>query len=184
MIAASPSRPAFSFPDWPAHLQADESLTPGLREAYRLTLTRFLEFIRQRSAVPTVSGAREFVELSRLEQAPSPGRVQEWKDALNWYFRQGRDGSAVALKGVPPLARSDLGQAPWEQGLIARIRQKHLAWRTEQTYRGWLWRFAHFLGPRSMAEAGGAEARAFLSRLAVEERVGAATQRQALHPVR
>jgi integron integrase len=177
----TPIRPAFSFPDWPACLHADDSLTPGLREAYRQTLSRFLQFCRQRPLGVTVAGAREFVELAQLEQAPSPGRVQEWKDALNWYFRRGRESSSAALKGVPPLARTDLGQAGWEQALIARIRQRPLAWRTEQTYRGWLWRFARFLGPRSMAEAGGAEVRAFLSRLAVEERVGTATQRQALN---
>jgi len=144
-------------------------------------LARFGEFCQQRQAGTTVSGARDFVELARLERAPSPARLQEWKDALNWYFRRGREAAAVALPGVPPLARTDLGQAGWEQGLIARLRQRQCAWRTEQTYRGWLWRFARFLGKRPVESAGGAEVRAFLSKLAVEERVGVATQRQALN---
>lgn len=179
--ARAASRPPGSFPDWANRLRADESLTPGLRESYRQTLAGFGQFCQQRQTGTTVAGAREFVELARLERAPSPARLQEWKDALNWYFRRGREAAAVALQGVPPLARADLGQAGWEQGLIARLRQRQCAWRTEQTYRGWLWRFARFLGQRPMESAGGAEVRAFLSKLAVEERVGVATQRQALN---
>jgi integron integrase len=174
-------RAAFSFPDWAARLRTDGSLTPGLRESYRQTLARFLEFCQQRQAGPTVAVARDFVELERLERAPSPARLQEWKEALNWFFRRGREALAVALRGVPPLARTDLGKSDWEQGLIARLRQRSCSWRTEQTYRGWLWRFARFLGERPLETAGGAEVRAFLSQLAVAERVGVATQKQALN---
>lgn len=124
--------------------------------------------------------ARDFVELARLEQAPGPGRLQEWKDALNWYFRHGREAGNLALKGVPPLARKDLGRTGWEQGLIERLRRKACSWRTEQTYRGWMWRFVRFLENGPVESAGGAEVRAFLTRLAVQERVGVATQRQVL----
>ena len=168
------------FPDWPAWLAGDESLPPSLQESYRLTLTRFLAFCRQRRAVPTAGLAREYVELARLEQAPSAGRVAEWKEALNWFFRNGRQPAPSSLPGVPSLARADLGGPGWEQALIAGLRERHLAWRTEQTYRGWLWRFARWLTPRAVPEAGAEEVRAFLSKLAVEERVGVATQKQAL----
>jgi integron integrase len=116
-----------------------------------------------------------------LEQAPSPGRLQEWKDGVNWFFRKGREASASALKGVPPLARSDLGKTDWEAALVARIRLKGFSWRTEETYRGWMWRFARFLGAQPMGSAGGAQVREFLTKLAVEERVGMATQKQALN---
>jgi integron integrase len=115
-----------------------------------------------------------------LEHAPSPAQLQEWKDGLNWFFRRGR-APVATFKGVPPLARTDLGRTEWEQRLVARLRLRHFSWRTEETYRGWLWRFAQFLGSRPMASAGGAEIRAFLTRLAVEERVAVATQQQALN---
>ena len=173
-------KPGLFFPDWASKLHADDSLTPGLREMYRRTVAGFLQFCQQRQAAPSLALAREYVELARLERAPSPAQLQEWKDGLNWYFRRGRV-SGAALKGVPPLARSDLGRNDWEQRLVARLRLRHFSWRTEQTYRGWLWRFAHFLGSRSMASAGGAEVRAFLTKLAVEERVAVATQKQALN---
>ena len=172
--------PAIFFPDWTSQLHADDSLTPGLRAMYRRTLSGFLQFCLQRQAGPSVALARDYVELARLERAPSPAQLQEWKDGLNWYFRRGR-ASVTALKGVPPVARSDLGRTDWEQRLVARLRMRHFSWRTEQTYRGWLWRFSQFLGSRSMGSAGGAEIRAFLSKLAVEERVAVATQKQALN---
>lgn len=175
------ANPGFSFPDWAQQLHSDGLLTPGLRVSYRQTVAGFLEFCQRRQTGPGVSVARDFVELTRLERMPSPARLQEWKDALNWFFRRGRETPSLALKGVPPLARSDLGQPGWEQGLIARLRLRQCAWRTEQTYRGWLWRFARFLGPRPVEAAGGAEVRAFLSKLAVEERVSVATQKQALN---
>ncbi len=177
--ALSSSVPGVFFPDWIAKLASDNLLTPGLKASYRLTLDSFLEFCRRRSVVPAVAQAREFVELSRLEKAPSPLRLQEWKDALNWFFRRGKEPKPIA--GVPPLARDDLGQTEWEKALIARLRERHFAWRTEQTYRGWLWRFVRFLEPGSIQEAGGTEVRTFLSKLAAELRVGPATQKQALN---
>ena len=59
--------------------------------------------------------------------------------------------------------------------------ERRHSWRTEETYRGWLWRFVRWLGKRPLADVAGAEVRAFLSRLAVEERAGVATQKQALN---
>jgi integrase len=107
--------------------------------------------------------------------------LQESKDGLNWWFRRGREGLGSGLKGVPPLARSDLGQTDWEARLIARLRLKRFSWRTEQTCRGWVGRWARFLKPRVLSSAGGAEVRAYLTRLAVEERVSSSTQKQALN---
>ena len=139
------SETAFSFPGWSPALSADDSLPPGLRESYRQTLKQFLTFCARRQAGPSVGVAREFVELSRLERPPRPARLRDWKDALNWFFQRGREARAVMLKGVPPLARSDLGGASWEAALIANLRQRGRSWRTEQTYRGWMWRFVKWV---------------------------------------
>ena len=73
---------------------SDALLRAGLRERYRQTLVRFRIVRRKKGLEPSVAAAREFVELTRLEQAPSPARLQEWKDALNWYFRRGREAGA------------------------------------------------------------------------------------------
>ena len=177
----TPSLPV-THSNWAAFLQKDQSLTPALRESYRLTISRFLQFCRSRQGTPTAAAAREYVEVAQLQQATSPARLQEWKDGLNWYFSRGRTTTPPAtITGLPTFARDDLGKTDWEQRFIGRIRLKRFSWRTEQTYRGWLWRFVDFLKPRSIQSAGGAEVREFLTWLAVEERVAVATQRQALN---
>jgi integron integrase len=65
--------------------------------------------------------------------------------------------------------------------LIERMRLLHYSWRTEQTYREWGWRFAHFVGQKGMEAANGDDVRGFLTELAVKWRVSVATQKQALN---
>lgn len=192
-LASNSVKAALAFPGWSAALAADDSLSPGLRESYRLVIAPFLEFSARRKVGPTVAGAREFVELARLERAPSPAQLREWQEGLNWFFRRGREASAVLLRGVPPLARSDLGGPAWEVALIGYLRQRGRSWRTEQTYRGWLWRLVQWLEAddgsrvrlphrvRAIGEVTAAEIRDFLTMLAVEERCSLATQKQALN---
>ncbi len=62
----------------------------------------------------------------------------------------------------------------------ARLRLKHYSLRTETAYVGWIKRYIHFHGKRHPAGMGKAEAEAFLTSLAVERNVSAATQNQAL----
>ena len=71
----------------------------------------------------------------------------------------------------------------WEQRLVRRVRELNHLWRTEQMYRAWGWRFARSLGGRTPEVATADDVRAFLSHLAVEERVAVSTQRQALNAV-
>jgi site-specific recombinase XerD len=82
------------------------------------------------------------------------------------------------------LAATDLGGPEWEQKLIRELRWRHYEWRTEQAYRMWAGRFAEWLEKRrgiSVPAAGEIELRDFLSDLATQQRVAAATQRQALN---
>ena len=203
------------FPDWQLHLRREEALPSPVRESYRRIVGGFLGYCRRQRTPATVALAREYVEGKRQERAGTPAQVQQWKEALNWFFRRSRKSSPGRVTNVPPPARTDLGTAPWEQALIAGVRERHFAWRTEQTYRDWLRRFVQWLentrrtgtaphpqplspsdaervapgrggegrqerGP-ALAEVGAAEVKAFLSRLAVEERASAASQRQALN---
>ena len=87
----------------------------------------------------------------------------------------------MGMNDVPTLGKADLGGPPWERGLVARIRELHLAWRTEKTYRHWAWRLARFCAPKPAEELTHEEVRRWLSHLAVEGRVSVATQKQALN---
>jgi integron integrase len=59
------------------------------------------------------------------------------------------------------------------------IRRKHYSIRTEQAYGDWIKRFIHFHGKRHPAELGADDVAAFLTHLAVDLKVAAATQNQA-----
>ncbi len=61
-----------------------------------------------------------------------------------------------------------------------RIRARHLSYRTEKTYLYWIRRFIRFHKLRHPRELEGPEVEAFLTSLAVDNKVSAATQNQAL----
>lgn len=62
----------------------------------------------------------------------------------------------------------------------ATARLRHLSLRTEEAYADWIRRFILFHGKRHPSEMGLDEIRQFLSHLAVERRIAASTQNQAL----
>jgi integron integrase len=61
-----------------------------------------------------------------------------------------------------------------------KMRTRHLAYRTEQTYLGWIRRYVNHHNRRHPRELGSAEVEAYLTHLAVREHVSASTQNQAL----
>ncbi|MFT7724518.1 MAG: integron integrase [Roseateles sp.] len=61
----------------------------------------------------------------------------------------------------------------------SHLRTRHYSFRTEEAYVDWARRFILFHGKRHPQEMGAAEVEAFLSHLAVERQVAAATQNQA-----
>ncbi|NJM68523.1 MAG: hypothetical protein HC851_24100 [Acaryochloris sp. RU_4_1] len=60
------------------------------------------------------------------------------------------------------------------------LRLKHYSYRTEQTYVAWVHRFICFHNKRHPKDMGAPEVEAFLTHLAVELKVAASTQNQAL----
>jgi integron integrase len=61
------------------------------------------------------------------------------------------------------------------------VRFKHYSIRTEEAYVQWIRRFIVFQGKRHPRDMGAVEVKGFLTHLAVEDRVAAATQNQALN---
>ena len=82
------------------------------------------------------------------------------------------------------LATNVSAPEPGKPKLLEQVRQRcrvrHLALKTEQAYVNWVRRFVVFHHVRHPLEMGAKEVGAFLTRLAVEGRVAAATQNQAL----
>src|SRR5512134_3884775 len=71
--------------------------------------------------------------------------------------------------------------SPFLRSVREAIRVRHYSIRTEEAYVHWVKRFVLFHGKRHPAQMGEPEVSAFLSHLAVEGRVAAATQNQALN---
>jgi len=80
----------------------------------------------------------------------------------------------VAINSVPPPPKL-LDQ------LRAACRVRHYSIRTEEAYAGWVVRYIKFHGLRHPREMAAPEVAAFLTHLAVERRVAASTQNQALN---
>jgi len=77
--------------------------------------------------------------------------------------------------------RSAQGKAPRLLDEVRRVlRLKHYSLRTEQVYVGWIRRFILANGKRHPRDMGASEVEGFLSQLAVQGRVAASTQNQAL----
>ena len=170
--------PQIIFANWREMLNQAKLARP-VRHAYASAIERYLDYCRLNGVSVTVDTARGFVS-----DALRRGLIPEgsaWKPALNWFFREGHKHSAPQPEGVPTLGHADTGRTPWESRLIERLRLQHYAWRTEQTYREWAWRLAHFVGTRGLDTATDADLKGFLSDLAVRGRVSVATQKQALN---
>ena len=89
--------------------------------------------------------------------------------------------SGLSLEGERPNQQSPVSRKP---RLLEQLRQalrcRHYSRRTEQTYCQWVKRFIYFHKVRHPAEMAEPEINAFLTHLAVKERVSASTQNQAL----
>ena len=85
---------------------------------------------------------------------------------------------------IDPLRDKGSGSDKKEKRLVERLREairsRHYSRRTEKAYWYWIRYFVHFHGKRHPAAMGAAEVSAFLSWLATDRNVAAATQNQAL----
>ena len=90
---------------------------------------------------------------------------------------------SLALELLTAGGMSSSG-AKEEPRLLDRVREslrvRHMSYRTEQAYVHWIRRYILFHGKRHPREMGEGEVNAFLTHLAVEKRVSASTQTQAL----
>src|SRR5262245_38785171 len=106
-------------------------------------------------------------------------------NALGWYWYFG--GHVIRMNSDQDsvlAGESSGGSDRREKRLVERFREamrsRHYSLRTEKTYWYWIRYFIFFHGKRHPADMGAPEVTAFLSWLAVERNVAAATQNQAL----
>ncbi|GAB5562251.1 MAG: class 1 integron integrase IntI1 [Synoicihabitans sp.] len=142
-----------------------EGLTDGERAEQRKSFSWFYQTAKNAGGVKASS--QEFV-------APPENPAEVLKTFSKWR------STPSNLAPLPP-GKLDLGKSDWEAALITALRKKGLLWRTEQSYRGWAQRFARFVAPDSPWQVEAPQLDAFLTQLAVEEKVAPSTQKQALN---
>jgi Phage integrase, N-terminal SAM-like domain len=100
-------------------------------------------------------------------------------------MRSGRYGVAAECSPAASVLRETASAASSKPKLLDRVRHavraRHYSRRTEKAYVHWIKRYIFFHGKRHPAEMGAAELTAFLTALAVRDRVAASTQNQALN---
>lgn len=71
----------------------------------------------------------------------------------------------------------------WKRSFLTVIRRRHYSYRTEQSYLVWLEQFARFCRTDELEKRGAEDIKAFLDSLALNQRLSASSQRQALNAV-
>jgi integron integrase len=174
-----------SFPRWREVLHSEYADTDqrSFLEQDIFAWLKFLKASRRRASITSV--------LDYLQQLEENGhKTERMRVSLRWFFMAASQQSGMKEDdtSAPPereqlieIEFPDGGDPAWEQRMVTVMRRRHLQWRTEQTYRSWAHRFARWLGERSVEEAVDEDIRGFLDYLAVQQKVAASTQKQALN---
>jgi hypothetical protein len=91
------------------------------------------------------------------------------------------DNPAKNLRFPHPVIFRKMKGSPFLDHVREVIRINHFSYSTEKTYISWMYRFIIFHNKRHPKEMGGKEIADFLTNLAVERKVSASTQNQALN---
>ena len=164
--------------DFEKELAADKSLNPKHVPHYIRWVRDCYKFFR---LPPTDLLSQEQIQtyLSHLENSREAWQVKQAGQALHRYdyFLTRERPSSVAFEPDP---------GGWNE-LLAKtrdlLRVKQMALNTEKTYLGWLRQFQLFLGAKPPQQLAFEDMRRYLSHLAVDRKVAAATQNQALNAI-
>ena len=161
--------------DWEERLQASD-LSESQKHGYVITIRWYLSYCKSGQTRASFATARAFLEHAKENKRPSEQIYQRWRQALKWFFDEANDSQTTdAFEHLPdPVIH-------WEQQLVRKLRVNKLAYKTEKTYRYWCqrcWKFWDKMDPGQYTHEHLAR---FLDDLAVNKKVSASTQRQALN---
>jgi integrase len=187
------------FPRWKECLE-QSGLPAGRIQDMTWVIRWYLSFCKRGRVRATFQSARDFLDSAQQEKRPTPASLEQWKEAIRWFFRAA-SAQRSAVSGQRPAirdqrsevgghprspggqARDKGGEPQWLVKMRAVLRVRHYAYRTEQTYLDWAKRFVRYHEGKDPAQLDEQSIRSYLEHLAVQGRVGAKTQRQALNAV-
>src|ERR1017187_2146256 len=80
---------AFDFSHWPERL-AQAPLPERNKHSFAITIRWFLSFCRRGRGEISHQSARDFIAWAGSEKKAKPWQIEEWKEALNWFFREAK----------------------------------------------------------------------------------------------
>jgi hypothetical protein len=176
---------ALNFPDWREAL-ANFQLPEQRRNSFAITIGWFLSFCRRGRGAVTVQSAREFIDGAGQQKKPQPWQLEPWKASRNWFFREAKESQAGSAGGVGADSSvwmpKDKAQWPsWKVAFLTTVRWRKYSDRTEQSSLVWIERFARHVQTADLQGLGAEQLAGFQDTLALEQRLSASSQRQALH---
>ena len=183
------------FPRWAENLEQESEIPERERHGFRVTLRWYLSWCREQAKGCTVESAREFVKWAATEKNASDWMIEKWREAIRWFFRNGemktiavgRDQSQRRFPRRDPAWENDTDaermdpEDEFEGKILALMRRRGMALRTEQTYLGWYRDFRRWGGESGAAAITAEKIRDYLDHLAMERAVSSSTQKQALN---
>ena len=170
-------------------------------------LRRYAVFLRQPDSVPLLvsqASVKQFCRTLLAREVPAWQRLQAVR-AIEFYRNQvletaepdlleirqilGRlaDGERISVNSAADetelIGVVHENEPLWIQKMRAELRLRHYALSTETAYIGWVVRFMKHMGSEELEKFGAPELKEFLTDLAVEGKVAANTQNQALSSV-
>ena len=170
-------------------------------------LRRYAVFLRQPDSVPLLvsqASVKQFCRTLLAREVPAWQRLQAVR-AIEFYRNQvletaepdlleirqilGRlaDGERISVNSAADetelIGVVHENEPLWIQKMRAELRLRHYALSTETAYIGWVVRFMKHVGSEELEKFGAPELKEFLTDLAIEGKVAANTQNQALSSV-
>ncbi len=171
------------------HWEAVKAAVNGLSWVNDKGRPFFLNWIRRyltceaRGASSSVERLKGFLAALEREDRWQDWQVSQAQRAVRWYQRTFEGNIRAEADSAGALGKD----SSWDQVYAeARriLRQHDYAYRTEETYLGWMKRFERFCQGKPPGRVSVDLAKGFLSDLAVTKEVRASTQNQAFHAVR
>ena len=157
------------------YLRQFRSINKKTRKLHISWVNRFLKFNNLKEFAPI---ARSDIQgfLSHLAAIGLDWQVEQAKDAIRLYREWIGKKEQVGSTSKQPI-----GWTAAVEELRRILRLKHYSIRTEKTYLSWLGRFYRFTGGKNVNQLNDHDIEQFLTHLAVDRKVAAGTQNQALN---
>jgi integron integrase len=174
------------FPGWQEALGRAE--LPGrLKRSFEITIRWYLGFCRRGRGGVNVQSARDFIEWAVKEKQPEDWQVEQWKEGIRWFFRAARENRLMeeveksAGEKKVWLSDRESNGPEWKVAFLTVVRRRKYSYRTEESYRVWIEKFARHLGTDDLRGQGEEQIAGYLDSMALNERLSASSQRQALN---